>query len=635
MKRELIVTVCCLACGIVSAGDSLSPYTAETVPRNVMDLWKDMDFRKDPLDTKVIKEWRQDGIVCRYVIFTIGTFKGAASRIAAFYTFPTGMKKGPAFVWSHGGGQRADRTHGTYFAKQGYATVDINWGGREMVKGIKPNTDWGKVDPSQGPRFYPGALRRSVKLNLQPDEHTLDPVPSPRNGNWFLLAYAGRRAITFLERQPEVDPERLGFTGYSMGGTITSLVAIDSRLQAVAPMVGGSGYRLDGFPGLPQSARARAFKNADLYNRTIDPRAYWPHVTCPVMFLSASDDFHSTFEKIYRSMSLLPHTNWRVSQNMHYNHSLGPEQWILLNLWFDRYLKGRPGDLPQTAESAMKVNTASGSALFTVTCDRRGTFEALDIYYSHDPNPRTRFWKHAGSTRDGDTWTAALPVREHLPLFAFANCRYRLDKPLDAFQGTATAYILTSAERVHMPRSIKADTLRRGARHIPVFEDFKKHGFRDWGFGPRGGITTYKMQDPDRATPGATHALRVTVTAPRKRLSYRFRILKNRFLTGVRAPQETYSAARGLAEPGSRQIVLKPSDFKNRQGKRMADWTNVVTFTIDVYDGSAKASLRFTDPANRALISTLEWIGGRRSQHASPNKAARSSKSTSAAPVPG
>ncbi|MDC0282102.1 hypothetical protein OAK54_02250, partial [Akkermansiaceae bacterium] len=91
----------------------------------------------------------------------------------------------------------------------------------------KWGTDWGAVDPSQGPRFYSKALRKGWKRSLQADEYTIDPIASPRNANWFLLAVAARRAITFLEEQAEVDPERLGFTGFSMGGTITSMTATD------------------------------------------------------------------------------------------------------------------------------------------------------------------------------------------------------------------------------------------------------------------------------------------------------------------------------------------------------------------------------------------------------------------------
>ena len=226
-----------------AAEDTFTPYKAGEVPQNVRDLWKDYDARKEPLDVQVVKQWKTEGVVTRYVVFKIGTFKGADARIAAYYSFPANGKQNAAFVWSHGGGQRAEKGRGIYFAKQGFATIDINWLGRPMEPGINVNTDWGKVDPTQGPRFYSKALRKGWKRNLLPDEYSIDPAVSPRNANWFLLTVAARRAITFLEQQPEVDPERIGFAGFSMGGMITSLAAIDPRLKAVVPFVGGTGFK--------------------------------------------------------------------------------------------------------------------------------------------------------------------------------------------------------------------------------------------------------------------------------------------------------------------------------------------------------------------------------------------------------
>ena len=566
---------------------------------------EDVDFHRDSLDTEVIKEWKEDGIVCRYVIFKVGTFKGADSKCAAFYTFPEGMKSGPAFVWAHGGGQRADRVRGTYFAKQGYASIDINWGGREMVEGIKPNTDWGKVDPSQGPQFYPGALRPSVKLNLLPDEHTIDPIVSPRNGIWYLLTYAGRRAITFIEQQPEVDPERIGFTGYSMGGNITSMVAIDSRLKAVIPMVGGSGFIMDDFPGLPNTGRARGFKNIELYNRTIDARSYWPHVKCPVLHLNASDDFHAVFDNVFKSANLLPHDNWRTSHLMHFNHQLGPQQWILMNRWFDRYLKGQSGDLPKTVVPILKVN--GDTARFLVTPDQPSEVEQLDIYYSHDPNAQARFWHQASSKREASSWVASLPIRDKLPLYAFANITYPLSKPTETFRGTTDTFTITSDEAVHLPKVVDAGLLRAEAMHLAVFEDFQKNGIRDWCSTPQGGISTYKFQDPTRATPSPELAMRVTVSVPRERMSYRFRATKRKFLAGVGGPSETYFFSSN-PQVGQDHIVIRPSDFLSRGKEVMKDWNEISTFYFGVYDGEAGQNLHFTEPANLALIHKMEWI---------------------------
>ena len=86
------------------------------------------------------------------------------------------------------------------------------------------------------------------------------------------------------------------------------------------------------------SSKRPQFQNLEMYQNVIDPQSYWPHVKCPVAFITSSNDFHSTFERIYRSMDLLPHEDWRVSSNVHFNHGPGSEEWAVLNLWFKKYL---------------------------------------------------------------------------------------------------------------------------------------------------------------------------------------------------------------------------------------------------------------------------------------------------------
>lgn len=593
------------ASAILSADDSLRPYASESeVPRDVVSLWKDVDFRRDPLDVRVLKEWKEDGVVCRHVTFLVGTFKGAPSRIAAFYTFPEGAKHAPAFVWAHGGGQRAERQRGTYFAKHGYATIDINWGGREIEPGATENTDWGKVDPTQGPQFYPKAFR-GVKQDFQPDPHTIDPVLSPRNGNWYLLTYAGRRAITFLENQPEVDPARIGFTGYSMGGNITSFAAIDPRLRAVAPMVGGTGFVSSAFPGIPDPNPANAYRgHADLFAATMESQSYYPHVKCPVLMLTATNDFHGTVDRAYACMSLLPHRDWRVSLKLHYNHSLGPEQWLLLNLWFDRHLKGLPVEIPKTAKARLTVAADGKSAAFTVTPDLPSRLRSVRILYSHDPNPQSRFWKQADALRDGDTWSARLPVHEGLPLFAFADCAYPLEGMRKAFEGEADHFTVASEEGVHLPRTW--DTAR--LKTLAVRTDFTSDFSRDWGASPNGGLTTYKFRDPEMRLPGPEKALRLTLAPSDRRLGVRLRVAKNKFLTGVRAPGEDYSA-NVLTKPGQTEVIFALADFTvikvTKEGDKvpMKDWENVATLSLEIIDQGRPLKL-----SGGTLPKSLDWV---------------------------
>jgi dipeptidyl aminopeptidase/acylaminoacyl peptidase len=86
----------------------LAALQAADVSQSVTELWSDFDPRQDPLETEVVREWKSDGMVLRYVRFMVGTFKSKPARMAAIYGFPDGAKeKLPAVMHIHGGGQRA------------------------------------------------------------------------------------------------------------------------------------------------------------------------------------------------------------------------------------------------------------------------------------------------------------------------------------------------------------------------------------------------------------------------------------------------------------------------------------------------------------------------------------------------
>ena len=102
--------------------------------------------------------------------------------------------------------------------------------------------------------------------------------------------------------------------------------------------------------------------------------------------------------------------------------------------------------------------------------------------------------------------------------------------------------------------------------------------------------------------------MKVSVNVPRGDLSYRFRIGKNKYITGSTDPQANYSKSFQMNEPGPQELLIKVSDFIDREKSEMTDWANIATFTFEIYDGNAKESLYFTDPANAATISKIEWV---------------------------
>ena len=223
---------------------------APTVPRNVAELWADFDPRAEPLEVEVAAEWADDNGVYQVLRYTIGTFKGAKARMAAFYGRPKAGGKVPGLLHMHGGGQRAFLNPVQYYVGRGYGCISVNWGGRPLDEKHPewPNTDWGAVDPTQS--NVPGYA------SLKATPKSLVSFPSPKNNNWYLLTLACRRALTFLERRPEVDGDRLGIFGHSMGGNLTFYVAgTDPRVKAAVPSVGGVGFRTHDIPGIPGTAR--------------------------------------------------------------------------------------------------------------------------------------------------------------------------------------------------------------------------------------------------------------------------------------------------------------------------------------------------------------------------------------------
>ncbi len=599
IKSALLL--CCLTLSL-HGKDTLAPITdSAKLPKSAMELWQAYDPQAEPLEVKIIKEWKTDEVTTRYLTYKVGRFKGANSRVSAYYSFPNKPGKHPAFVWTHGGGQRAEKNRSIYFAKQGFANIDINWLGRPVEEDMEINTDWGKVDPTQGPKFYSKALRKGWKVNLQPDEFSIDPIPSPRNSNWILLSMAGRRAITFLQDQPQVKADRIGFTGFSMGGMITALTAIDPRLKAVAPFVGGTGFKEVDFPGgIVGSSKRQQFQNLEMYQKVIDPQSYWPHVECPVAFITSSNDFHSTFERIYRSMDLLPHDDWRVSSNVHYNHQVGPEGWAVLNLWFRKYLGDEEIVIPETPPSNFSLE--NGIATFSVSPKAINRLAEIKIYYSYDPNSRTRFWHHADAKKSENTWITEIPVYSKLPLYVFGHCTYHLDQKMTLQVGSSTTFSINSKQAIHEPENIDLNEMSKLAKS-GLIEDFS-NGSADWASRNGESLTTYKLQSP-MIKRSNDKALAFTIDPQGRDHTLRLR-LGSSFLSRENN-LGTFTYNTQVNGKGPQQILVNRKDFKSEKNLEL-EWAKVSTFNVTLVDHTKRKAIRLTDPETHSILKRIELI---------------------------
>ena len=505
--------LCATGATLVLPGFDSSAHTPG-IPQTLTELWAGFDPRKDPLDIEVLKEWELDGVVCRIVRYQVGVFKGAPSRVAAFYAFPKGGTKLPAILEMHGGGQSASLNSVVTYAKRGYASISINWGGNKMSLGQEtwsgPQTDWGKLDATHPPQRNKA---NHFAGPLTPDEYTLDAVESPRNSNWFLVLMAARRAITFLEQQPEVDATRIGAHGHSMGGKLTTnLAGIDKRIKAAVPSCGGSGDLAESEAVVPGGSRT---KRTDMELACVSDNAYIPLITCPVLWLSPTNDFHAHIDNMAWNWRNLPDDRTRFSISPHLNHRHTDEHAITEHLWFEEHLKGAAFRMPQTPQMVLDIKTADGVPRVTVTPDDSKPVQRVDIYYSLDPHALTRFWRDAKAMKTGKQWKAECPVMNlEQPIFTFANVVY--ETPAQYRIGAHTAGHELSATFAISSRVLSAGPAHLAAASVKPTDktdrliDEGARGWHDWyllnwGHPPLWTATTRKLKDPKwRGPDGAT-----------------------------------------------------------------------------------------------------------------------------------
>lgn len=594
--------------------ESLAPLPGNSPPKSFEELWAGYDPRHEPLEIQVLKAWEEDGVVLRVLRYRIGVFKGQKAWMAAVYGCPKGGQNLPGLVQIHGGGQYADYRAPLYNAKRGYATISLAWAGRIAAPGYSVNpegvqlfwdqktdhpkylvtTDWGKVDGYHAPRRSEHADFSSTK----PNAWTLDPVDSPRNTGWFLCALAARRALTFLEQQPEVDRQKLGVYGHSMGGKLTVLTAAaDPRVRAAAPSCGGVSDR---------------YVNAanPLYCATIDDGVNLRHVTCPIIFLSPANDFHGRIDDLQRALGEIRSTDWRITCSPHHNHQDTAEYECATPLWFDQQLRGR-FQFPRTPEAALVLATGTGNPRFRLTPDRSRKIVGVDIFYTQHGQPegqkddrlntRNRYWHHAVATSDGQTWTAELPLGDLTrQVWAYGNVIYALDEPATGagyyYRGYSSEICnLSTRLQVASPAQLQAAGLKATLAPSRLIESFDPGWEKAWfSYDPTTWERrTHKLYDARWAAPaGANLVLEVRASE------------RNTLVVGL----DDYAASVALSGgAGWQRVALAPSDFRNATGEPLASWKGVCELRLTPRE---TLKLRVKGQETSRVMGS-EWRGAR------------------------
>ena len=169
-------------------------------------------------------------------------YGGKATKVFAYIGFPEGASadnKVPAIVLQHGGGGYAYPNWVQDWTDRGYAAIAVgNTGYYPAAQGI---TDF--YGAASWTRSVPKDVLSSDPRIMPPDNDGMYSSTGSVDRMWMYHAVAQTiLANSLLRADPRVDAEKVGLTGISWGGVITSIaIGYDPRFAFAIPVY-GSGY---------------------------------------------------------------------------------------------------------------------------------------------------------------------------------------------------------------------------------------------------------------------------------------------------------------------------------------------------------------------------------------------------------
>ncbi len=207
----------------------------------------------------------------RSFFFEGAEYKGKPTWVFAYYSAPEGKPPvggWPAAVCSHGGGGTAYPDWVKTWNEHGYAAISFD------QEGHLPD---GNSHQNAGPAR----------------KDWFGDIGLPDNEQWFHHAVADViRANSLLRSFPEIDPNKIGLTGISWGGTIVSAVAgLDSRFAFVVPVYGCGFIHESDNTGISDWCRKKmTSEHYRDYCTKWDPSIHLPHAKMPMLWMIGFDD---------------------------------------------------------------------------------------------------------------------------------------------------------------------------------------------------------------------------------------------------------------------------------------------------------------------------------------------------------
>jgi dienelactone hydrolase len=283
-------------------------------------------------------------------------FKGEPTRVFAYVGIPESDTPVPAMVLVHGGGGTAFHQWVKIWNDRGYAAIAMDLEGH-----LPENVATGAGRASHA---YSGPARAG----------RFNDAERPLEEQWMYHAVSDIMiAHTLIASLPEVDADRIGVTGISWGGILSSLVSgIDSRYKCAIPVY-GCGYLYESL-GHFKSVQSVAEK-------FWDPSHYFVEGSVPTLWVNSDSDGHFSLNSTSHCFkSTSDHAVLSIHPGLPHGHSAG---WNVRRLpeiyaFADHILLGQGAALTRI------IQQPSGRSVELVY-ESENPIESATVYYLNEP----------------------------------------------------------------------------------------------------------------------------------------------------------------------------------------------------------------------------------------------------------
>lgn len=398
----LIILFCCVPPQSVSGENNLTfqPYINDEPPKVV----------------ETIEKFVKDGVSVHKLKFLSRVVDGQDVIIYGILTKPVKPGKYPGVLVVHGGGGYADQVFPQAFswAQKGYISFCQDQPG---ICGSKHR--------SSGPE--------SSMLRCTTDPETL------AKNTPFEGVVAALNGLRMLRSQPEVDTSRIGITGGSWGGYMTTIISGISggRIKASFSHYGCGFYDSGshwsaGIEKMSVRDRSRWLDNLDAGRWAFKIKSHF-------MLTSPTNDWYFWPGAMMKTYNAIPgNKNFCISANI--NHQLtfpggtrstkrGAHRSHMEVQWMNYYLKNI-GDPFGKCVADKKVTRHGNNIKIGFTYQGVNPNEGVDIWYTSGETPsRSNYWKRIRVSEDAKGhYSGLIPVFEtELPILWYAIAYDRLD----------------------------------------------------------------------------------------------------------------------------------------------------------------------------------------------------------------